>query len=165
MAPSLCRAVSSRVRARRTVAQALTDRQRIKDITGALTVQVLVEYLRTWDSMQLIQLSASPDRVCWKWTADRAFSTASAYRFLFIGQHPIKGAKILCKTHAPPKCKFFIWLAFHDRCWTAHRRKKRNLQDDDSCILCDQSSETIDHLLVLCVFARQCRHSILRRLG
>ena len=119
------------------MAQALDDRQWIKDITSALTVQVLVEYLQVWDRMQLVHLMASPDRVCWKWTNDRIFSTASAYRFLFIGQHLIKGAKILCKTRAPPKCKFFIWLVLHDRCWTAHRRKKRNLQDEDSCILCD----------------------------
>jgi len=94
LAPCLCRAVPSRVRALRTVAQALSNWQWIKDITRALTVQVLVEYLQTWDRMQLIQLSANPDRVCWKWTADRCFTTASAYQSFFVGQHPIKGAKL-----------------------------------------------------------------------
>ena len=59
LAPCLCNAVSARVRAQRTVAQALSNRQWIKDITRALTVQVLVEYLQTWDRMQLIQLSAN----------------------------------------------------------------------------------------------------------
>ena len=59
LAPCLCRAVPSRVRALRTVAQALSNWQWIKDITRALTVQVLVEYLQTWDRMQLIQLSAN----------------------------------------------------------------------------------------------------------
>ena len=42
MAPCLCNAVSARVRAQCTVAQALTNKQWIKDISGALTVQVLV---------------------------------------------------------------------------------------------------------------------------
>jgi len=79
-------------------------------------VQVLIEYLHVWDQIQLIQLNHDPDRVCWKWTADRRFTTASAYRSFFMGQHAVKGAKFLCKTRAPPKCKFFIWLALHDRC-------------------------------------------------
>ena len=70
-----------------------------------------------------------------------------------------------CKTHTPPKCKFFIWLAFHDLCWTAHRRKKRNLQADDSCVFCDQESETIDHILVSCAFARQIWYNVFCRLG
>jgi len=165
LAPCLCKAVSSRVRAQRTVAQALSNRQWIKDISRALTVQVLFEYLQTWDRMQLIHLNANPDRVCWKWTADQRFTTASAYQSFFVGQHPIKGARFLCKTSAPPKCKFFIWLAFHDRCWTVQRRKKRNLQADDPCAFCDQESETIDHLLVSCVFARQIWSFLLHRLG
>ena len=115
--------------------------------------------------MQLIHLNANPDRVCWKWTADQRFTTALAYQSFFVGQHPIKSARFLCKTSAPPKCKFFIWLAFHDRCWTVQRRKKCNLQADDPCAFCDQESETIDHLLVSCVFARQIWSFLLHRLG
>jgi len=38
------------------------------------------------------------------------FSTASAYRAFFIGQSSITGAKVLWKTRAPGKCKFFGWL-------------------------------------------------------
>ena len=120
--------------------------------TETLTVQVLLEYLQIWETLQHVQLHQQPDRVCWRWTPDRTFTTASAYRSFFIRHHPVKGAKLLCKTRAPPKCKFFIWMAIHDHCWTAHRRKRRNIQDDYSCILCDQSSETIDHLLIGCIF-------------
>lgn len=115
--------------------------------------------------MQLFQLLDTPYRVCWKWTADKCFSTASAYQSFFSGQLSIKGARLLCKTRAPPKCKFFIWLALHDCCWTAQRRKKRNLQNDDLCALCDQESESIDHLLVSCVFARQIWSTLLQKLG
>ena len=165
LAPCLCNAVSERVRAKCTVAQALHNKQWIKDITGSLTVQVLLEYLQIWEQMQHIQLFSHPDRVCWKWTADQTFTTASAYQSFFIGQHPIMGGKLLRKTAAPPKCKFFIWLALHDRCWTAHRRKRRNLQDDDSCILCNQSSETIDHLLTGCPLSREVWFRTFLKLG
>jgi len=61
--------------------------------------------------MREVQLDDSRnDRICWKWTSDKIFTTSSAYRPFFIGQHPIKGAKILQKMRTPAKCKFFVWL-------------------------------------------------------
>ena len=151
LVPCLSNAVGRQVKKRRTVAEALQDNQWIRDISGALMVQVLLEYLYIWDLMREVQLDDSRnDRICWKWTSDKIFTTSSAYRSFFIGQHPIKGAKILQKMHAPAKCKFFVWLVLHDRCWTADRRKRCGLQDDDTCVLCNQMSETIDHLLLGC---------------
>ena len=49
LAPCLFNAVGSYVKKQRTVAQALQHDQWIRDIHGALTVQVLIEYLRIWD--------------------------------------------------------------------------------------------------------------------
>jgi len=166
LAPCLCNAVGSRCKQQRTVADALLDDKWISDISGALTVQVLLEYLQTWDHARQINLTADqPDRICWRWTSDRVFSTSSAYSAFFIGQHPVEGAKLLRRARAPAKCKFFIWLVIHDRCWTAARRKRRGLQDDDICVLCDQSSETIYHLLLSCTFSREVWFQVLRRLG
>jgi hypothetical protein len=59
-------------------------------------------------------------------------------------------------------CIFFLWLAAHDRCWTADRLEKRNLPHAP---LGDQEKETINHLLVGCVFARQFWFVILQRVG
>ena len=129
-------------------------------------MQVLLEYLQIWDRTREVQLLENqPDKICWKWTLDKIFSTASGYSAFFIGQHPIEGAKLLRKTRAPAKCKFFIWLVLHERCWTAARRKRHGLQDDDSCALCAQSSETIDHLLVACPFSREVWFKVLRKVG
>ena len=148
------------------MAQALQGDQWIQDISGALTVQILLEYLHIWDRTREIQLLENqPDKICWKWTPDKVFSTSSAYSAFFIGQHLIKGAKLLHKTRAPAKCKFFIWLVLHDRCWTAARRKRHGLQDDDSCVLCAQSSETIDHLLITCPFSREIWFKVLHKVG
>jgi len=113
-----------------------------------------------------IQLSDDrADRLCWKWTADRTFSTASAYQSFFIGQQSVEGARLLRKAHAPAKCKFFIWLVQHDKCWTAARRRRHGLQDDDSCVLCEQAPETIDHLLIQCPFARELWFNLFSKLG
>ena len=123
-----------------------------------------MDYLRIWDLVEQTQLHTStPDKLLWKWTADHAFSTASAYRAFFLGQSLVAGGKILWKTRAPGKCKFFGWLVIHDRCWTAERRKRHNLQQQDLCALCNQESETISHLLVGCSFSRQIWYRILLR--
>ena len=77
----------------------------------------------------------------------------------------MEGATLLRKARAPPKCKFFIWLVLHDRCWTAARRKKHGLQDDDSCALCSQAPETIEHLLLCCSFSRELWFQLFHRIG
>ena len=73
LAPCLCNA-GVRIRTRRTVAQALLNGQWIKDITGALTVQVLLDFLQIWEKLQHVQLHEHPDRVCWRWTPDETFT-------------------------------------------------------------------------------------------
>jgi hypothetical protein len=47
----------------------------------------------------------------------------------------------------------------------ADRRKGHGLQDDDSCALCAQATETIDHLLVTCPFSKQIWFKTLHKLG
>jgi hypothetical protein len=84
---------------------------------------------------------------------------------LWESMQAVLGAKLWHKARAPGKCKFFIWLVLHYRCWTVERRKRHNLQDDDSCALCDQLPETIDHLLIGCPISREVWHKTLRRLG
>jgi len=164
LAPCLHNAVGSQARRCRSVAAGCSQRSWVRDITGALTVQVILDYLLIWDLVESTNLQPNtPDHFLWKWTADHIFTTASAYRAFFNGQHSIAGAKILWKARAPGKCKFFGWLAIHDRCWTAERRKRRNLQQDDTCVLCCQDSEAISHLLVGCSFSRQVWYKILLR--
>lgn len=53
------------------------------------------------------------------------------------------------------KCVFFIWLVAHNRCGTADRLQRRSLPHHEACVLCDQAPETLDHLLMPCVFLRQ----------
>jgi len=165
LAPCLFNAVGCRTVKTRTVAQGLPNDSWVRDIKGALTVQVILDFFLVWDATRnLVLQNEVQDMFLWKWTNDHRFSTASAYRAFFIGQTEIPGAKILKKARAPGKCKFFIWLALHDRCWTAERRKRHNLQDNDSCILCAQESESIAHLLVGCSFTREVWYHILLRL-
>ena len=53
----------------------------------------------------------------------------------------------------------------HNRCWTADRLACRGLPHPERCPLCDQATETIDHLLVQCVFAREFWFRFFSRIG
>jgi hypothetical protein len=62
MAPNLFRAVPMRIAKRKTVAQALFGWSWVRDIKGALTVQVLIEYLQVWDFVEEVVLQSDvPD--------------------------------------------------------------------------------------------------------
>jgi hypothetical protein len=56
------------------------------------------------------------------------------------------------KSWAPLKCKFFVWLVVKSRCWTSDRLAKRGLPHPTACPLCDQAEETIQHVMISCVF-------------
>jgi len=150
-APALF-AATSRVGRART----LVDSRWARDVVGAPTTQVLCEYFKVWDLLAGVSLQPLvPDRFVWKWSPDGAYSVSSTYRAFFHGSTSLLGAKELWSTKAPPRVKLFFWLALHRRLWTSECRMRHGLQDHDICALCDQGSETVAHLFLGCVFARQ----------
>jgi hypothetical protein len=83
------------------------------------------------------------------------------YRAFFMGSISFEPWKRLWKTWAPPKCKFFLWLAIRNKCWTADRLQRRGMRYPVCCPLCDQEQETAQHILCTYSFARQFWHHIL----
>jgi hypothetical protein len=133
----------------------LTDTKWLIDIKGGLTVDVFAYLLDLWDELQNIQLHPDmEDKHIFWFAIDGIYSAKAAYDGLFIGSTMAQYWELIWKTWSPPKCKFFLWLADLGRCWTADRLQKRSLSHPDKCVLCDQDQETIDHILVGCVFAR-----------
>ena len=55
-----------------------------------------------------------------------------------------------------------MWLAVRNRCWTAYHLQKRGLPHPEHCPLCDQEEETIQHILISCVSARQFWYAMLQ---
>ncbi|WVZ88091.1 hypothetical protein U9M48_034644 [Paspalum notatum var. saurae] len=112
LAPSLFSAVPSRIVKSRTVAQALHNRTWVADITGALSVQVLFEYLLIWDLMEDTSLQQDvPDQHHWKLTQSGVYSSKSTYSAFFLGSVSFSGWKRIWKGWAPLKCKFFLCLS------------------------------------------------------
>jgi hypothetical protein len=58
-----------------------------------------------------------------------------------------------------------MWTVAHKKCWIADRLARKELPHPAVCSLCDQVEETIDHLLVPCVFSRQMWFNVLQELG
>ena len=153
--------IPKRRRKSRTVADGLHANQWATDIHGAIGVPEIGEYLRLWHMLTETALTDAPDCIRWKWTANGEYSAKSAYLATFHGSTRCQAWKLTWKCWAPPRVRFFHWLANLDRCWTADRLARRNLPHPQRCPLCDQASETIHHLLLECPFSREVWHEIL----
>ncbi|TVU33383.1 hypothetical protein EJB05_25197, partial [Eragrostis curvula] len=118
--------------------------------------QVFVEYvhLRALLLDRTVQ-PGTPDSYVWRWTSNGIYSSKSAYAMLNQGSEQFQGASRIWNTWAPLKVKIFFWLASRRRIWTSDRRRRHGLAAAPRCALCDQESETCDHLLVTCPFARE----------
>jgi hypothetical protein len=148
--PDLVAAVPSRHRLKRTLNSALTDGNWTSVLAGALTVPLILQYLDARHCIDQIQLhTGEPDKFVWKWTSSGRFSSKSAYEAMFFGESSILGVRELWKTHAPNKCRFYVWLAILDRLF------KHGLRDDNVCALCYQGpNRWITYYLNVCSAVR-----------
>jgi hypothetical protein len=163
VAPEVLEHVPRRIASKRLVKDALTDLNWVADIRGALSVRALAQVLGLCDLLEgLVLQPGIPDRHIWKFNASGDYSSSSAYKVLLLGAVDFGPAERIWKSWAPGKCKFFLWLVEHNRCWTADRLALRGLDHPICCPLCDQADETINHLLVECSFAKQFWFLLLR---
>lgn len=65
----------------------------------------------------------------------------------------------------PCAVDFFAWLALQNRVWTSDRLARRGLPHQERCPFCDQDVETINHLLIRCVFARETWDAVCQAIG
>ncbi|GJN12793.1 hypothetical protein PR202_ga31105 [Eleusine coracana subsp. coracana] len=165
IAPEVVASVPQRVIKTRTVEQALHNLQWVRDISAGLSLVGLIEYLVLWDLVSGFSLSDEMDQHRWRHDSFGVFTAKSAYRQFFQGSITFEPWRRIWKTWAPPKCKTFLWLATKDKCWTADNLRKRGLPHLDKCVLCDQEDETVQHVLVGCVFAREFWYKLFTMFG
>uniref|UniRef100_A0A453FFI8 Reverse transcriptase zinc-binding domain-containing protein n=1 Tax=Aegilops tauschii subsp. strangulata TaxID=200361 RepID=A0A453FFI8_AEGTS len=161
IAPALYSCIHKRRRKLRTVADGLQANSWARDIQGTIGIQEIGEYLQLWHMIEHTTLSAEPDHLLWKWSSKGTYTAQSAYLATFHGSTACDAWKLTWKCWAPPRVRFFHWLAHLDRCWTADRLARRGLQHPACCPLCDQAPETLRHLLLACPFSRQVWYEIL----
>ncbi|KAM0888691.1 hypothetical protein ACQ4PT_028193 [Festuca glaucescens] len=103
IAPAVLRLVRPSCIKRRTVRDAVPLNAWALDITGELTVDAVVQYLKLWSAVASVQLGVGEDTFRWKWTADGVFSVRSAYRAFFHGSTALPGAAHVWHSFAPFK--------------------------------------------------------------
>lgn len=91
------------------------------------------------------------DEVRWAWESNGQYSVRSAYAAKFVGREVVPYAEFAWGSR---QCHFFAWLAMRDRCWILDQLQRRGLPHQDACPLRDQEDETINHILISCVFTR-----------
>lgn len=120
------------------------------------------KFIHLRNNLQDIVLSQEPDKFRWSWTSDGNYSSQSAYNMLHLDRTHLHDADRIWETWAPLRVKIFVWLATLDRVWTTDWRRRHHLEAHDSCWFCDQESETCNHMLVTCPFARMIWWEVIR---
>ena len=146
-------------RKNRTLQQALLDNNWIRDINlqhHNFSAQHLAEYTHLWQATRRIILRmGTPDNLSWKFEENGEYTTSSAYHAQFIGATKNNFEALIWKPWAPPKCKFFSWLAIQNRVWTADRLEARRWPNQGTCTLCRLHAETGLHLFRDCRFTKR----------
>ena len=103
----------------------------------------------------------SKDDIIWKHSTDGLYSTPTAYKVRFLGLTLSPMNFMVWKVWAPPKVKFFAWLALQDRIWTADRLEQHGWPNCGLFPLCKREQETRIHLFVKCRFTTRVWHLII----
>lgn len=117
-------------------------------------------YFRFWEMLENthLQLDAQ-DQHIWK------LSSSGIYYVFFARAIRFAPWKQIWKSRVPLWRKIFIWLAVLNHYWTADRLSKWGVPHPVACRLCDQSPETINHLLILCVVLREVWYTVFQKIG
>ena len=98
--------------------EALVENAWILKINPSTVVSIdhVREFFTLWMLVHDFQLDEqSEDEIVWKHSANGHYSAASTYKVRFLGMTFSPMEQIVWKAWAPPKVKFFAWLALQDR--------------------------------------------------
>lgn len=135
----------------------LSSQAKTLALLPAETTNYVVEVLLSW-ALRPLTISSISD-----WSLVVSTQLRRSYECLFFGSIPFEPFELIQKSWAPPKYKIFMWLTALRKCWTADHLEKRGMDHLERCLLCDQEQESVDHLLVACVFARSFQSRFLEK--
>ena len=113
----------------------------------------LTQFVDIWIQLLDVQLEDNlEDTIAWNLMPSGEYPAASAYKAQFFGAEATSMKSLVWKVWAPPKVKFFAWLALQKRLQTSNRLATRGWPNCGLCPLCKRTPETISHLLFECRF-------------
>jgi hypothetical protein len=143
-----------------TVAQALDQGTWLQRLQRIETPAEVSQFIDLWLLLSSMQLTAQPDAIAWKITANGSFSTNSVYNFQFFGSYADHDWTRLWAAKAEGKCKMFCRLILQNRMWTADRIVKHGGEANPICVLCHTHPETTMHMLATCPYSKQVWHGL-----
>jgi hypothetical protein len=150
-------AMGTRRQNTRTVQQALQNDRWTLDATDNLLPEGFQQFVVL--SMSIINQERDPDQddfFTWPCDPSGVFSAKATYDRLCEGAVRFGAVDCIWKPWAPSKCKIFQWPAVKNRLWTTDRRARHGLQAvANTCYLCLQEIDAVDHFLVHCCYAKE----------
>lgn len=150
----------------KSVAEGLHENSWVGDVQGGLSVQALLEFFALWDLLALVQLDHGVrDELRWCPDSKGTFSVKSAYSLLSTGRSRCALGKIIWKSRASERCKFFMFCAMKSACLTADNLQRRGWHLAPICHLCSISGESCHHIFSSCSFTQEVWGLVRGRLG
>ena len=95
------------------------------------------------------------DMMCWSGSSKEGFQVKSYYRALLPSADRYVPWKSIWKTKAPPRVAFFVWAAALVHILATDNLRRRHVIVLDWCCMCKKNGESISHLLLHCLAARE----------
>ncbi|XP_028804491.1 uncharacterized protein LOC114759480 [Neltuma alba] len=108
---------------------------------------------------------AEPDKCHWNLTNRKEFTVSSAYRLLKEEDWSEESNtwESVWKWPGPQRIRTFLWLALNDKLLTNCERVRRHMASSNSCEICDNGPEDLNHVLRLCNVAQSCWKMLIPR--
>jgi hypothetical protein len=130
----------------------LTNDNWIRNLKNVTTPVQLEEFTLLFMALSSVTLNDQKDLISWKWNANGKISAASAYNCQFNGAMVSFSPDSIWRAICEPKCRFFGWLAMHNKVPTTDNMLKKNWPCGPICPLYFCMEETTPQLLTSCNF-------------
>jgi hypothetical protein len=137
----------------RDVSTEVTNDNWIRNLKEVNTPIQLEEFTLLFMALSSVSLNDQKDSITWKWIANGKFSVASTYNCQFLGSMVFFSPSAIWRATYEPKCRFFGWLAMHNKVLTADNMLKKNWTCDPVCQLYSCLEESTPHLLTRCNYS------------
>ncbi|XP_050238299.1 uncharacterized protein LOC126687786 [Mercurialis annua] len=115
-----------------------------------------------WDTIKT-QFRINDDRedtVKWILNRDGAFTISSAWKHFRVNHEKVPWWKVIWSPSFVPIQSFIAWLAVRKKLKTRDKLKKLACVEEDRCVLCNEESESIEHLFFNC----KCTKAVMNKL-
>jgi hypothetical protein len=115
------------------------------------------------------ELNDETDTLVWSWdTKGGQVNAKQAYEVQCLDDHELISKEWfldLWNWQLPLRIQLFCWLMFENRILTWDNLSKRGLIGPSRCVLCGEREESLNHLMVDCLFTKEVWKSILNELS